>query len=94
MTSDEEKDIGHQPEFKKDELRPSVSDAGSLSNAGNIESGGHELRKPDTVQVVKPDNLAWVEKSWDRSTEYSMEVWVRVFRLHHSKLFHYFRTYS
>ncbi|WP_225919936.1 hypothetical protein [Pseudomonas zeae] len=65
MTSDEEKDIGHKPEFKKDELRPSVSDAGSLSNAGNIESGGHELRKPDTVQVVKPDNLAWVEKSFN-----------------------------
>jgi hypothetical protein len=65
MTSDEEKDIGHNPEFIKDESRPSVSDAGSLSNAGNIESGGHELRKPDTVQVVKPDNLAWVDKSFN-----------------------------
>jgi hypothetical protein len=65
MTSDEEKDIGHNPEFIKNESRPSVSDAGSLSNAGNIESGGHELRKPDTVQVVKPDNLAWVDKSFN-----------------------------
>lgn len=60
MTSDEEKDIGHKPEFIKD-----------------------ELRRPDTVQVVKPDNFAWVDKSFNLRFVLPMvggthQVWIYV----------------